>query len=365
VFHEFDNLVLLGQGLCVYTGPTKDLCSFFQRVGHNVPPNHNPADFVLMLLQTVGSDELTNITNANVTANLDNSAQLTLQKASHTAALALLSRLSVNRASMWTQLVWLTDRESKDVGRDRTTLIARFGTLLVLNLIFSLIFYKIGKSTDIISHFGALTQIMIGALMSSAQPLILQFPLERPIFVREYAVGTYSSIPYFFSKTVVELVLSFLSSTVTWLVAYWLMGLQGSIIILILSSWILCLVSASIALLLGCIATDVKSALQAAPALLVPQMMFAGFFIKISEIPVYLRWAQYICALKFAMNLAMITEFGSCEPETSDHCLEAQQLLKSNEVHKDLWYVYLAILAGLFVLFRGIALCFLTAQATA
>ena len=46
-------------------------------------------------------------------------------------------------------------------------------------------------------------------------------------------------------------------------------------------------------------------------------MLFAGFFVRTDQIPVYLRWAQYLCSLKYAMNVLTIVEFGAstCPPE--------------------------------------------------
>lgn len=42
--------------------------------------------------------------------------------------------------------------------------------------------------------------VSIGSMMGSAQPVMLAFPLERPVFLREYATGTYSVLAYFMSK---------------------------------------------------------------------------------------------------------------------------------------------------------------------
>ena len=41
------------------------------------------------------------------------------------------------------------------------------------------------------SHFGAVTMVAIGGMFGSAQPLLLRFPLDRGIFLREYATSTY------------------------------------------------------------------------------------------------------------------------------------------------------------------------------
>jgi hypothetical protein len=64
-----------------------------------------------------------------------------------------------------------------------------------------------------------------------------------------------------------------------------------------------------ICLYIGCLVADVKDVSELAPLLFVPQLLFAGFFIRTSLIPIFLRWAQYLCAIKYAINLVLLTEF--------------------------------------------------------
>lgn len=40
-------------------------------------------------------------------------------------------------------------------------------------------------------------------MFGAAQPLLLKFPLDRGIFLREYATQTYGAAPYFISKSLV------------------------------------------------------------------------------------------------------------------------------------------------------------------
>ena len=73
----------------------------------------------------------------------------------------------------------------------------RIGIAAALNIIFALIFLNIGdanrKGYDLYSHFGAIMFAAISAMFGSAQPVVLLFPFERPLFVREYANGTQHS----------------------------------------------------------------------------------------------------------------------------------------------------------------------------
>ena len=82
-----------------------------------------------------------------------------------------------------------------------------------------------------------------------------------------------------------------------------------------------------------------------------------------SQIPSYLRWAQYLCSLKYAMNVLSIIEFGdgACQEGAENAC---KALLDSNEIEEDKWWVYVLVLAALFFGFRIIGARVLTIKAT-
>ena len=165
------------------------------------------------------------------------------------------------------------------------------------------------KQQQFNDHFGALVMVAISSMFGAAQPALLAFPTERPIFLREYSAGTYSVLPYFISKVCVELPLSFAQSLVQWVLVYFLIGFQGSFLLLLLASWALGCAATSVAVLLGCLVPDVKQAMEMTPVVFVPQMLFAGFFVRTSQIPIFLRWAQYLCSLKYSLNLLVLIEF--------------------------------------------------------
>merc|ERR1712178_306493 len=178
-----------------------------------------------------------------------------------------------------------------------------------MGLLFAAIFGGIGGKGDLRSHFGAVCNLMIGGMFGSAQPLLLQFPLERPIFLREYAANMYGVVPYFLAKTLVEVPTSFLTALETFLISYWIMDLQGNFFFLVCVAWALSLTASSTALFIGCSVANAQSAQELAPLIFVPQILFTGIFVPISLVPQGLRWLQYVCALKYAINLACIVEF--------------------------------------------------------
>jgi hypothetical protein len=131
---------------------------------------------------------------------------------------------------------------------------------------------------------------MINAMFSSAQPTLLEFPNERPVFMREYSVGTYSTMAYTMGKLCTEIPLSIAQCFLQVLIIYYMVSLQGNFFVIVGSVFSTAICSASIAVLLGCLVTDPKQANEVMPLALVPQILFAGFFIRTSLIPFWLRY---------------------------------------------------------------------------
>jgi len=215
------------------------------------------------------------------------------------------------------------------------------------------------------THFGSITQIAIGGMFGAAQPLLLKFPLEAALFKREYSGGAYGATSYFLSKMVVELPKSFIVSCVTWFVSYYLMALEGPIIYYILILWLTGLAASSTALVVGCLSSNVEVALQASPAIFVPQILFAGFFIKSNQIPAVLRWVQYLCSLRYGINMLLITEFAAPTTDswTDKQKNAAEALLQIEEIHPDEWWINLVVLVSLVVAFRFIGIVALSRRA--
>ena len=106
---------------------------------------------------------------------------------------------------MPTELKLLFRRESRNLVRDTTALGARFGITVFLGVLIGVIFLDVGNSdsavqVNIQSHFGALVIVMLTAMFGTAQPALLAFPEERPVFLREYSTNHYSVISYFLAR---------------------------------------------------------------------------------------------------------------------------------------------------------------------
>lgn len=187
VFFLFDSVIFMKDGRIFYQGPVTGIKKHFLSFGYECPHNYNPSDYIMNLSQ-IESNETIESKNMFMKPP----PELTEPTQSH----RLDSHFSLTaETSFFRQLFALTYRESLGTYRDVNALIARFGVTIVLNLIFGLIFLNAGgrgndTNEDFNSHFGAVTMVMISGMFGSAQPIMLSFPFERPMFLREYSTGT-------------------------------------------------------------------------------------------------------------------------------------------------------------------------------
>lgn len=397
VFALFSDTLLLANGRSVFNGSTQAMLPHFAGLNHVCPPNYNPADFVMFLMQKQTAEELDHLANEWDTAAATQpkpSAELIKQ-----AQLSLAVADKFIKPNCCIQLGWLSQRTFTNFGRNTGSLIARLMITIFQNLIVAFVFFGIGRDYESIgeglvpgpntssiivsqlqsvssAHFGILFFVSIGALFGLAQPLLLNFPVERPIFLREHATGTYGAVPYFLSAMFVEIPVGILQMALVYVCTYWTVGLHGNFAWLVLATAMVGFVAASTALVIGALVSNVESGIQAAPLTFVPQILFAGFFIPIALIPEWLRWAQYLCSLKYGINMLLVVEFsdlpGSWNPDLSEEyywravygCAEAvtncddrveSALFPRNEIEKESMWLYVLIMFAIFVVFRTVA----------
>lgn len=348
IFNTFDKVICLADGRTVYCDTVAALNPYMTKVGHATPQDYNPADHLLFFVQKISKEELTSF--ADKWAEEEKVKSLKDIEYIRTRSTALPPR-DVPRKSCFLQLKYLVTRELNEVIRNKVGLIFRFVITAVMNLLFAFIFQGIGKNNTAAGfqgHFGAICNVMIGTMFGSSQPLLLQFAMERPIFLREYATNMYGTIPYFVAKTLIELPLSFLTALESWLIAYWIMGFQGNFFWLVMAAWALSCTAASTALMMGCSVSTAQSAQELAPLMFVPQILFTGIFVPIKLVPVWLRWMQYLASLKYAINIACVVEFKD-DPV-------GMALLENQDIQSDKIWLYCLVLGAIFAGFRILAM---------
>lgn len=352
---KIDNTILMLGGRIMHNGPMGlSLEQKFSDGGFPKPDDYNIADWMLQVAQTTSEDELEKAGFFEETIKKSRQPMLSTKTS--------LTSSSFEHVGIVTQSRLLFDREFKKLRRDKLSLVIRIGSSAVFGLLFGLIFFGVGNSdyvdyAEVMASFGGLANLLISIMFGVAQSALVGFPQDRTVFLREYSTNHYSITPYFLSKFTVECLETSLQVLAQNVVGFFMMGFQMNFLYFFALSFILAVVCTSIGVLIGSSVDDPNVALEFIPLLIVPQLLFAGFFIQISLIPELLRWAQYACSLTYAVRLALVSEFGDC---TTESCVN---LLENNGVNQLDTYWYWIILISLAVVFRVTAMIALRSKA--
>mmetsp|Transcript_1286 Transcript_1286/g.2318 ORF Transcript_1286/g.2318 Transcript_1286/m.2318 type:complete len:299 (-) Transcript_1286:46-942(-) len=262
-----------------------------------------------------------------------------------------------------TQTRLLFDREFKKLYRDKLAFVVKVVSNLAFGLLFGLIFLGVGKSSystspEVNAAFGAIVNLLLSTMFGVAQSSLAEFPKDRPVFLREYSTNHYSVLPYFLAKFTLECFTVLMQVLVQQFAAFFLMGFTMNFFSFLGLNFMLAIASTSIGIFIGSCVEDPAVAAEMIPALIVPQLLFSGFFIQVNLIPEFLRWAQYLCSLTYAIRLALLYEFGDCPT------MECQSLLNNNGVYQMDSYLYWIILLVIAASFRATSVIILKNKAS-
>jgi ABC-type multidrug transport system ATPase subunit/ABC-type multidrug transport system permease subunit len=365
IFDLFHEVVFLAQGSLVYQGPAKGVREYFAAAGYMCPDKHNPADFVMNLIQTLPQEDLDRLI-----ARWDTTAvQADIAFVRESALSNPIAPVVIERATAGQQTRILLSREIKNTFRNGPIMGMRFGGTILLSALFGGVFWQVAKAStlttpnatqaEIMSYVGAITFVCINAMFANVQPVLLAFPKEKPIFSREYSGGAYSASIYFLCKTLIEVPLLLIQSALGTVILYFMIGFSGIYPLFLLGYYLIGLGAASVAIALSAGVSSVKTALELSPLVFVPQIFFSGVFVTMSQIPAALRWIQYIVPLKYGVNIVYLAELDQSKYPWH------YSLFTQNSVDPDgLWW-YILVLVGLIVFFRLLGLIVLVRKAKA
>ena len=186
-------------------------------------------------------------------------------------------------------------------------------TTTVTALFASLLFWDTGYTSKSIQNVqGALFFMTMNVSFNAIQNVILIFPDERPVFLREVNNNMYNVTPYFWAKIMSEFPFSIVIPTLFGCITYYSVGLKPEaenffifllILILIYNSF------SGYSLVISASFSDKQLAVTLTPVLIVPFMLFAGFFVASSNIPWYLKEFEYLSIIKYGYQALMHNQF--------------------------------------------------------
>ena len=147
---------------------------------------------------------------------------------------------------------------------------------------------------------------------NAIQNVILIFPDERQVFLRELNNNMYSASAYFWSKVISELPVSILTPVLYGSMIYYSIGLHkpAEFFFNYLATLILVYnASGGYSMIISVAISNKQLAVTMTPMLIVPFMLFAGFFVSSDNIPWFLKEFEYLSIFKYGYQALVHNEF--------------------------------------------------------
>nr|CAD7460512.1 unnamed protein product [Timema tahoe] len=142
------------------------------------------------------------------------------------------------------------------------------------------------------------------------------FCAELSVFKREHFNGMYRTDVYFLCKTIAEIPVFIAIPVIFISTSYYMIGLNPGSERFMMAVIIFTLVSnvaTSFSYFISCVSSNVDMALTIGPVVIIPFLLFGGFFLNNSSVPIYFKWLSYLSWFKYANEALLINQWGGVE----------------------------------------------------
>ncbi|XP_053672740.1 ATP-binding cassette sub-family G member 1-like [Anopheles nili] len=327
ILQMFDDLFVLSEGHCLYRGPLNELVETFKGCGFECPNYYNRADFALEIASLKHEGNLLQLRELAKQQQINTILQQTIPNEGPNSdeKIAMLTTAVEEQfvestksdrqypTSEWAQFVTLTRRTMLCTFRDLQLTKMRLLAHLFVGLLIAVVFYNVGNDgSKVLSNASCLFFFLIFVFFANSMPLVMTFPMETSVFVRERMNNWYSLKAYYFSKLVADFPFLILGPSVFLAGAYYLTA-QPMELDRIVMLWSICIFTSWIAQMTGLLAGSVlplELSVFCVPCSVIPMLIFCGFFVRFREMFDFLIPFTYVAYFRYSFEGAMQAIYG-------------------------------------------------------
>jgi len=388
VFAMFDRVLLMAEGRVAYLGKTDEAQKFFSGLNFPCPLHFNPADHYVHTLAIVpGKEESCRERVRQICDEFDKSSTggqkikqaVKFQRQNSRMSGSLKNSTKESRspykASWWKQFTALLWRGFLSTIKDPQLLQIKLIQAAMIAVILGIIYFgqDFNSKEGVRNITGAIFLMLTNQTFSNMFPVVQVFTLELGIFMREHFNGMYRTDTYFITRQMAEMPVQILSPFIFTCIFYWMVGLNDDparFLMACVINILLVQVVVGFGYMTSCIAPSLQIALAISAPLLIPLMIFGGFFLDSNSVPSWLIWFKYIGWFLYANELLTINQWDGVELNTCPNgtkpippCYNSgDQIIEAQGFNKDNYAFDFGMLAVLAFAYRLIGFVVLLAK---
>lgn len=322
LFEHLDDLLLLTSGKTAYFGSTANASTYFESLGLDVPDNINPADFYLDCISEKPQDVLPFQQNHQLEVyknvshwyelysdrfNRPLSTHINEYDKNNTVSFGYdnTAVMHNNRPNEYTRIIRLLQFLIHYYNTEKSLYLLRLVSMVILALFTGSLYFQLSRTyTEVPTIAGFVFFSTWSILFASISGIVIH-SRDRYTIENEYLNGGYklstiwlsifiSSIPY-------HVVIGFIYNAILW----YMVGVNNNGIAYLyasLSTTILSLMMESVAWLIVTLLKDPMLSTTFSMVMLGCFYLFAGFFVKQTNMVRSVFWACYIVPTRYSLN---------------------------------------------------------------
>ncbi|CAN6201494.1 unnamed protein product [Urochloa humidicola] len=303
ILSSVDSLLLLSRGAVLHHGSLAALDAALLSHGLAVPPQLNPLEFALEVLDQLPPPSTT-------TPELPTSPP---PPSDHRKPLPpATSSTTAPPSSRLHEVAVLYKRAWKVVYRSKQLLLTNFLESLLVGTLLGTIYIHAGYGEAGAHKRLGLFAFTLTFLLTSTTETLPTFVSERPIVLAETAAGLYRLSSHAFAATLVFLPYLLAVALLYSACVYFLVGLcaaPGAFAAFVLVVWAVVLTANSFVLFVSSFAPDYIAGMSLVSVSLAGFFLFSGYFLSRGSMPSYWVFMHYASPYKYALDALLANEY--------------------------------------------------------
>ncbi|XP_063889214.1 protein white-like isoform X3 [Scylla paramamosain] len=379
VYAMFDRVLLMAEGRVAFLGEVDAAYEFFSRINMPCPPNYNPADFFISTLAVQPGKEdgcrkainmiCDEFTKSEEGVNIEKAVKENSTEGEQAEGYDSLVDVEVKKspykASWWCQFRTVLWRSWLEVIREPMLIKVRFFQVMAIALLIGIIYFRQQLTQEGVTNInGALFLLLTNMTFQNVFGVINTFCAQLPLFLREHFNGMYRTDVYFLSKMVSELPFHIFYPFAFVAIAYYMVGFTNDVVDFFICATVVILVAncaVSFGYMISCMSKNLSIALAIASPLIIPLMLFGGFFLNSGSTPVYLTWLKYLSWFSYGNEALLLNQWADVKSiacRANETCYpDGHAVLSFLHYESGTIAANIASLVALLVGYRALAFC--------
>ncbi|WKY05535.1 hypothetical protein Q1695_006052 [Nippostrongylus brasiliensis] len=352
-------------GRTAFYGTPQRCIEFFDDCGHSCPDSYNPADMIIHALAMVPHDE--DASRSSITAICD-----AFESGPHGDSLAQeLKKLGCTtvpqgRKQVWifAQILTLLHRYTLDNWRNPALARAKLMQKIIMGLFIGLLYLQTPLTElGILNIMGALFLLTGELTYPTLFGILTLLPSDYQLVVKEYHDGMYYIFSYYIARILSYIPLFTIDGFLMVYICYWMIGLSSSLSQILLATLISFLIEQS-AVAFGVMMSSIFTfhvAASISGPILVLLLLSGGFLAKISTLPSYIGWVQYLSWFRYGFEAFAINQWSHVNGDNTTWSEQRSQEILAHFSFKErnFWFDIMMMTAFtlIFYLIGYIGLC--------